>query len=236
MQIDPWRKFVVAENGNFVIMDVLIAGATGLVGCSLLKLLEKENSVNTIYVLSRRALSSASSKVSVIITDFEELEEVLNHLPPIDAVFSCLGTTKSKTPDKLSYEKIEIHYPMLLANWAAKNGVEQFHYISSLGASVGARNEYLSRKGLAEQSIGQAGISELYFYRPSLIVGDRNEKRFLENISAGIFRVLNPMFVGSAKKYRSIRAEKIAKAMLHNLIHHKRGTHVLQSDQIESMA
>tara|TARA_Y100000815_G_C13146062_1_gene426163 strand:+ start:401 stop:631 length:231 start_codon:yes stop_codon:yes gene_type:complete len=50
--------------------------------------------------------------------------------------------------------------------------------------------------------------------QPSLIAGDRDEKRTLETVSKMIMTIINPLLIGGLKKYRSIHPLTIAKAMI----------------------
>ena len=60
-----------------------------------------------------------------------------------------------------------------------------------------------------------ANIPNIYIFRPALIVGDRKEKRIFENVAMQAFKLFNFILVGNLKKYRSVRCENIAKAMMH---------------------
>ena len=48
-------------------------------------------------------------------------------------------------------------------------------------------------------------------------------------------KVIDPLLIGSLKKYRSIAAEDVAKAMINESIKNKKGIFVHQSDQIKEL-
>lgn len=217
-------------------MNVLVAGATGLVGRFLVKELAKDKSIQTIYVLARRAVEPENQKVEVLLTDFDNLENTLKKLEDVEAVYSCMGTTKTQTPDKALYEKIEIHYPLAIAKWARENGVSQFHYISSIGTSIDAKNEYLSRKAVTEQELSHSQISQVFIYRPSFIVGEREDSRILEQVSGVVLKVVQPLLVGKARKYRAIPAEDIARTMAIMTTKVQPGAYILESDEIADIS
>lgn len=217
-------------------MNVLVAGASGLVGGNLVKELSKDKSIETIYVLSRRPLEMEESKVKVILTDFDYLDNVLKNIEDVEAVYSCLGTTKAQTPDKSVYEKIEIHYPLAIAKWARENGVSQYHYISSIGTSVDAKNEYLSRKAVTEQELIHSQIAQVFIYRPSFIIGHREHTRVMEQVSGAVLKVMQPLLIGKARKYRAIAAADIAKAMAILTTKVQPGAFVLESDEIADIS
>ena len=50
--------------------------------------------------------------------------------------------------------------------------------------------------------------------QPSLIAGNRDEKRTLEKVSKRIMAIVNPLLIGGLNKYRSIHPLTIARAMI----------------------
>jgi hypothetical protein len=46
------------------------------------------------------------------------------------------------------------------------------------------------------------------------LVGDRKEFRFFEKIASGVMKVVDPVLSGSSKKFRSMPADILAKAMV----------------------
>lgn len=211
---------------------VLIAGASGLVGAHLLQLLLDDPGVEQVLAIGRSPLTVKHQKLKSVVADFERLDEIAV-TQNFDAIFSCLGTTRSKTPDKKKYFAIEHDYPLALAQLGLAHGATQFHYISSMGANAKSMNAYARNKGLAEQSLSALHINSVYLYRPSLILGERREKRTLEKIAGKIMEWTKPLMVGALRKSRPIEAETIARAMLQNAQAPKHGVHVLNSEEIE---
>ncbi|MNY43256.1 hypothetical protein D3C86_1782010 [compost metagenome] len=52
----------------------------------------------------------------------------------------------------------------------------------------------------------------------------------------GLMRLLNPLLIGPLKKYRSIRIEKVASAMLKQSLKQHSGIFTYNSDEIEKLA
>lgn len=213
----------------------LIAGSTGLVGSCLLQLLLKNDAFKHITILVRNPIDLTHPKLTVLPIDFEKLGEVLIDVNP-DIVFSCLGTTKAKTPDKSLYFKIEHDYPVQLATLTQAKGASQFHYISSMGANATSLNLYSKNKGLAEMSLRSIGFESMNIYRPSLLLGARNELRPLEKVSAVFLKILKPLMVGKLKKYKAIAANDVATAMMLSALTPLKGYNVIESDLIKDIA
>ncbi|CAM3396920.1 NAD(P)H-binding protein [Empedobacter stercoris] len=197
---------------------VLIVGSTGLIGSLLLEKLLNDPNYSKVITIVRKPQQLNHPKIMEIVTDFNS-EINLDHIETIDSIFSCLGTTRKKTPDLNAYRKIEIDIPVQFAQLGNKKGLTKFHYISSVGANATTSNFYLKMKGEAEKALQQENVKQLFLYRPSLLTGNRAEYRLAENISAKILPLFNPFLVGNLSKYKSIAAEKVAQALLENDLH-----------------
>src|ERR1700743_1976881 len=92
----------------------VLAGATGLIGSELLKILLAEPAYDQVLVIARKSTGIHHPKLSELLINFDKLDD---HASAINghAIFSCLGTTRSKTPDKTLYFKIDHDYPVKLA-------------------------------------------------------------------------------------------------------------------------
>jgi len=215
-------------------MRALIFGASGLVGGELLKLLLNDSSFSLITIVVRRKLPETNPKLTQIISTLDELGENSNKLVG-DVIFSCLGSTKKKTPNVEDYYKIDHDYPLIGSEIAIKNGAAFIHMISALGANSSSSNSYLNMKGKIENDISKLPFQGVHIYRPSLITGKRNESRPLERISTIIFSLVNPFLLGSLKKYKSISAKTIAKAMLSQAKKEIKGIYIYPSNIIKEL-
>lgn len=195
------------------IKTVSLFGATGLVGGEILSLLIEDNSVEKVLVANRREVKSPHPKVTQIVVDFDNLS---NHpeLFQSDCVFICLGTTIKKAGSKEAFEKVDFEIPKEIASLSGKGKVKRLVAISSLGADANSSTFYLKTKGKAEDAIFENGPDTSIVVRPSLLIGDRDEFRLSEKIAQIIMPKLNFLFVGSLKKYRSIKASQVAISML----------------------
>lgn len=203
----------------------LVLGGSGLVGGFLLQQLLEADYTKIIAVL-RKPLPYEHEKLSCIITDFNDLNEV-QITETVDVLFSCLGTTKAKTPDLKAYQKIEVGIPKYYLDMLLPLGLKQVHLISAIGVKGNSKNFYLNIKHQAEQAMTQSEAAAVYLYRPSLIVGKRDEKRFMENVGITLFQLINPLLLGKAKRYKSIRANKIASSMIQHAQQAEPGRHII---------
>ena len=213
----------------------ILIGATGLIGHNLLTKLLADNNYGEVLAISRKALRINHPKLKVLIINFDELANYASEING-DVVFCCLGTTIKQTPDLNQYRKIDYQYPLDVANIAFANGATAYHLVSSMGADVKSKLFYSRTKGELERDLQKIPFQTIYIYQPSLLDGDRKENRAAENIFIGLMRLLNPILIGPLKKYRSIKIEKVADAMLIKGTANEIGIHIYESDEIVEIA
>lgn len=213
----------------------IIAGASGLIGSSLLTILLNEPAYTEITALVRKKTGLVHTKLTEILVDFDNLDDFAGEING-HVLFCCIGTTKKKTPDLTDYYKIEHDYPVKLGQLAAKNGVNKYHYVSSIGADKNSAAYYAKYKGQTEYDLQQLNLLSLHIYRPSILSGERKEHRPLEKFVNGLMYIINPLLIGSLKKYRSIPAKTVAMAMYKQSINNDEGVFVHPSDQIKQIA
>ncbi|QED38374.1 NAD-dependent epimerase/dehydratase family protein [Antarcticibacterium arcticum] len=212
----------------------ILLGATGLTGGILLQKLLKDPAYGKVVLFSRSSVAVKDEKIEEHLIDLFKLEEY-GELFNADVVFCCIGTTKSKTPDEDTYRKIDYGIPVAAAKLCNENGIETFEVISSMGSSPGSKVFYNRIKGEMEEAVLAQNITNTYIFQPSLIAGDRVEKRFFENLAKNALKVLNFVLVGPLKKYRSIHPEIIARAMIQVDKHGFKHTRI-QSNEIREIA
>ena len=191
----------------------LIFGSSGLVGGHLLNKLIQNNNYSKIKVFIRSELEINDSKLDIIKTDFNNLE---NHREDIkgDDCFFCIGTTKKNSPDKNEYRRVELDIPKQIAQIAKSNSVNSFAFVSSGYADPKSSGDYLKFKGLVEEELKNLNFSKLAIMRPSFLIGDRKEERVGEKIGIFLFKMLSPLFLGPLKKMKPIQSEAVARAMI----------------------
>jgi uncharacterized protein YbjT (DUF2867 family) len=176
----------------------VIIGASGLIGSNLLNILLQQPEYDEILVLVRKGLPVKNDKLTQVLTDFDKIENYSEMITG-HAVFSCLGSTKKKTPDTDQYRKIDHDYPLRLAQIAKSNGIKQFHLISAIGADAASGNFYLKMKGETEKDIKKIGLESLHIYQPSLLTGNRKESRLTERIAIALMKAFDPILFGGLK-------------------------------------
>ena len=187
----------------------LVAGSTGLIGNFLVKELAKSDV--EVIALTRNEYFSENQQVIYETVDFDKKESFEELFKNVTDVFICLGTTINKAGSKESFRKVDVDYSFSIAEAASKASVPNLSVVTSIGADSKSNNFYLKCKGEVEEMISSLPFQSLSIYRPGLLIGKREEKRFAEAIGQIIQpRLIDPLLRGSAKKYRSVKAEDLA--------------------------
>ena len=188
----------------------IILGATGLTGSHLLELLLEDPNYETVKVFTRRKLPNIHPKLEEHVIDLLELSNYADKFSA-DVVFCCIGTTKAKTPNKELYRAVDYGIPVEAAKLCKRNGINSFIVISALGANAKSKVFYNRLKGEMERDVLAQQIEHTQLLQPSLIVGDRDEKRMGEDLSKKIMKVIGFLIPA---RYKMIEGETIARAML----------------------
>jgi uncharacterized protein YbjT (DUF2867 family) len=214
----------------------LIAGASGLIGKELLTFLLNGNEYEKVIALVRSPLHINHPKLQKQVVNFGELDSHHELFENVDDVFCCLGTTIKKAKSRMAMKKVDVDYPVMIGKLARAMGATQYLVVSSLGADPNSLVWYSKMKGMLEKELKGLSYDSLQIFRPSLLLGQRNEYRFGETIAASIYPVMTPILVGCLKKYRAIPGKDVAFAMYQAAKSPKKGTTIYLSDRIAEMA
>ena len=211
--------------------SAIVVGATGLIGGFVVQQLLEDNRYRKVRLLSRRLLDLEHEKLEQHVVDFDNLLS-FRSMVDTDHVYCCFGTTIKKAGSQQEFIKIDHDIPLRISKFANENGVKYFALVSSVGASSASSNFYSNTKGLLEDNVKEQFKQKLAIFRPSLLLGDREEVRTAEKIGQTFFPLLNPFMLGSFKKYKAIKAETVARAMI-SIAFTNTDLGVFESDQIE---
>jgi uncharacterized protein YbjT (DUF2867 family) len=193
--------------------SAILFGSTGLVGSLLAQALLMDESYHRVTIVTRKPLKFNHPKLQVIKCDFTQLSEYKTQLLGTD-VYIALGTTREKTPKLDEYYQIDHDYPVLAAQLCKEMGAERIAVVSAVGASASSLVFYLKTKGEMERDIIALNYNQCYIFRPSLILGKRNDRRVTERLFQQVFPLINPLLFGGLHIYKGISAMALAKAMI----------------------
>lgn len=213
----------------------LIFGSTGLVGAELLKLLLSSSQYQRVIAFTRKPIEINHQKLINIIVDFDRLESIAHKLMG-DDLYICLGTTMKKAGSKEAFYKVDYTYSFEVARMAALNKVNQLLLVSSVGADPDSSIFYSQVKGKLENSVITLPFWGIHIFRPSLLLGQRNEFRAAEAISVIFARGINAIGSNFLGKYKPVEAMDVAVSMVHAASVLNKGIHLYPSDKIVEIA
>jgi len=212
----------------------VVAGATGLIGSELVKILLADDYYASIIQLSRKKTGISHPKLREYVIDFNNLDYELKDISA-DDVYCCLGTTMKQAGSREAFRKVDYEYVVSLAEIMQKKGTRQFLVVSAMGANPKSSIFYNKVKGEMELTIKNIPFPAIHIFRPSLLLGNRSEKRSGEKFAIFIFKSLKFLFVGSFRKFRGIEGSVVANAMVKIAASRGEGIFTYESEMISKI-
>ncbi len=152
--------------------NVLITGATGMIGGLVLEHCLAEPTIKQVTSLVRRSSGiSHDTLQEIIVPNFMDLSAFQGVLSKIDLVFYCLGTyTGSVSADDMRRTTVDM--PAHLAKLLEQAGARpRFCLLSGAGADrrEKSRAAFARDKGAIENILTKADFSSFHTFRPSYI-------------------------------------------------------------------
>lgn len=185
--------------------QVLLTGATGLVGDHLLRMLLREPRIDGIAAPTRRPLKDISGVFNPV--DPQLTDALAQVTTPVDIVFCCLGTTRREAGSKEAFIHADYTLVVDTALTGQRLGATHMLVVSAMGANASSPFFYNRVKGKMEEALMAQHWPRLTIARPSMLLGDREKHRANESLLAPIFKLLP----GNLK---SINARDVARALL----------------------
>ncbi len=207
---------------------LLIVGATGLVGGLALTRALADPRFASVIAPTRRALPTQHPKLENPVVDFDALPASAAWWR-VDAVVCALGTTIADAGSRAAFRRVDMEYVLAAATHARAAGARSFALTSALNANPRSGNFYLRTKGEAEAALQALDYPSLTLVRPSMIGGERARRRPLEHFAARLMLAVEPLV---PRRYRVVRAERIADCLLDAAFAAEPGVRAVESERI----
>lgn len=191
----------------------VIAGATGLVGGYCLQQLLDETRYCRVAAVARSPSAIAHEKLHWLQSDFNDLAAHAGTLAADDA-YCCLGTTLRRAGSRAAFERVDYHMVLAFARAVHAVGVRRFMVVSAFGADSASPSYYSRVKARMEQAVSEVGFEAVHVLRPSLLLGQRNERRPLEALGQRVAPIVTPLLRGRLRPMRPVQAEVVAQALV----------------------
>lgn len=145
---------------------LLLTGATGLVGSTLLPRLLAEGTEVRCLVRDPRRLGARRVRVQIALGDLTDPPSFRNALRGVHTVVHLAASIRDQP--RGSIEELNGIATWRMVEAAQRQGVERFVFFSALGASTHHRARLLRAKALAEQAVREADVRSIVF-APSIV-------------------------------------------------------------------
>lgn len=234
----------------------LISGASGLVGKEILHQLFKNEAYDYVLSIGRRKLAIKQQKLVQIEGDMSQMgswdwedkittqslsgeyysliESLTNKTAEVHA-FSSLGTTIKQAGSKEKFYAVDHELVLAFAGWAKKLGATKFLYVSSSGADAESSIYYSKVKGEVERDLKNVGFLYLGLFRPSLLMGNRSEFRFGEQVAQILMKPL--IWLKLLKNIRPIYDYQVARALVKTALMQKpESVEIISSGEMQDLS
>lgn len=154
-------------------MRVLLFGATGMVGQSVLRECLLDPGIEHVLSIGRGVTGQRNAKLrEFTLPDLANLSPVEGELGNFDACFFCIGITSVRTKEE-DYRRITYALPLAVAQTLLKRSPGMtFIYISGAGAdsTEAGRVMWARVKGAAENALLRMPFRRVYVVRPAVIL------------------------------------------------------------------
>jgi NADH dehydrogenase len=145
---------------------LLLTGATGLVGSTLLGRLLADGTEVRCLVRDPRRLGAQRVRVQIALGDLTDPPSFRNALRGVHTVVHLAASIRDQP--RGSIEELGGIATWRMVEAAERQGVERFVFFSALGASTHHRTRLLRAKALAEQAVRESDVRSIVF-APSIV-------------------------------------------------------------------
>lgn len=160
-------------------MNVIITGATGMVGKGVLLECLDHESVEKVLVIGRKPVDVTHPKLEELIhNDFSDFSTVKEQLAGYDACFQCMGISSVGMKEN-DFKRVTYDYTLALARELLPlNPKMTITYVSGEGtdSSEKGRVMWARVKGKTENDLIKLGFKQAFMFRPGLIIPLRGIK------------------------------------------------------------
>jgi uncharacterized protein YbjT (DUF2867 family) len=212
-------------------LTAMLAGASGLVGSELLKLLCASPDYGSVHSLVRRSSGRALPKLREHLVDFEDLPA----LPPCDDVYVALGTTIKVAGSKAAFRQVDHDFVVSVARAARAGGARRLALVSAVGADPRSVIFYNRVKGETQTDVLALGYDSVVIAQPSLLLGDRQALGQPSRAGeAWGSRLLAPLGALIPAPFRPVSAAAVARSLVERTLTAPAGTSIITSSELHA--
>lgn len=190
---------------------IWLVGATGLVGRGAARSFIEEERPGLLRAIVRRPTGLDGIRFRESSVDFERLEEELSRVIPEgeapDVAICALGTTIKVAGSREAFRRVDHDYVVAFAEAAKARGAKHFIVVTALNSNSRSPVFYSRVKGEVEDALRAMKFEALTIVRPSLLIGERDERRLGESLAAPFSKLL-------PRSLKGIEGERVGRALI----------------------
>ena len=220
-------------------MNILVFGATGMVGQGVLRECLLDPSVQLVATIGRTATGKQNPKLrEIVLKDLSNYVSIEEKLTNFDACFFCLGVGSAGMTET-EYERVTYGITIAAAETLSRlNPKMVFIYVSGTGtdSSEIGRMMWARVKGKTENALLRMPFAAAYMFRPGFIE-PANGEISRNKLYRALFVVTKPLLplLRAIFPNQILTTHQIARAML-NLVTRPYPKHILEIQDIRAAA
>lgn len=192
----------------------MLAGASGLTGSALLRLLLDDENYGRVLALSRRPLPLEHARLANrILPRFDDLSRSLKGQRCTDA-FCTLGAAGGPRAAESQLREVDLQLVLDFARTAQELGATRLVVISAAGAQRNASTAFLRVKGEMEAALRALKFSNVDVLQPGVVYGPRRGESIGDTLRHGVLALASPLLRRSNVGPEAISSARLAGAML----------------------
>lgn len=214
----------------------LVAGASGLTGMALLRLLVQDDTFARVLALSRRPLPLEHPRLANRILRFDELERSLKGQRCSDA-FCTLGAPGGPQAAEGPLREVDLRLVSAFARTARALGATRLIVVSAAGARSGAPEVFQRVKGEMEAGVRQLGFDAVDLLQPGALLALRPQDGVAHAVRKGLLALTAPLLRRSTNAaLTGLSPAQLAAAMLAVARQPRRGVSTYAGAALASLA
>jgi uncharacterized protein YbjT (DUF2867 family) len=220
-------------------MNVLVFGATGMIGQGVLRECLLDPGVKLVATIGRSATGQQNPKLREIVhKDLSNYATIEEKFSGFDACFFCLGISASGTTEE-TYTRVTYDITIAAAETLCRlNPKMTFIYVSgaSTDSSEKGRMMWARVKGKTENALLRMPFAAAYMFRPGFIEAADGEISRTK-LYRTLYKLMKPLLPAIRRAFPNqiLTTEQIARAML-NLTRRPYPKHILEVPDIRAAA
>ena len=197
-------------------INVIITGATGMIGRGVLQECLNRPKVASVLVITRSSTGIRHNKLRELIhSDFYDWSAVEPQLKGYNACFFCLGTSALGKSEK-EYTHVTYSLTVILAATLQRlNPDLTFVYVSGMGtdSSERGRSMWARVKGKTENAVLNMGFRDAYAFRPGMVLPEQGIQSRTDWYRA-LYTAMRPLFPLLKKLTFATTTSRVGQAMI----------------------